>query len=328
MNRPLVSVVVPSMNRATFIAATLDSVLAQDYPYIECIVMDGGSRDRTVDILHTYGDRISWVSERDKGQADAIDRGLRRSRGEICTWLNADDVWWGAGAISAVVARFENFPKADVLYGDCAAIDASGRRTGDAYVVRGWSLRYAIEQADHCIPQPSAFIRRRALERVGFLDTSVIFMDRDLWLRIGLTGDIQYVPICLSAARTHENHWHKDYRRAAEEWISTSEKILRHPALPKDLGIRRSVSMANACLRAMQYAWVGRRFGETVAIGARALRHRPGAIFDLTRQIAVYAEQDGRRMTASILRMVLRAGWLIRAMWRRFGRADETLRPV
>src|SRR5262249_37613374 len=156
----------------------------QDYPRIECIVMDGGSRDGTLDILRGYGDRIAWVSASDKGQADAIDRGLRRSTGEICTWLNADDIWWGAGAVSAVVAQFETYREADVIYGDCAEIDAGGRRTGDAYIVRGWDLRYAIEQADHCIPQPSAFVRRCALDRVGFLDTSLIFMDRDLWLRI------------------------------------------------------------------------------------------------------------------------------------------------
>jgi GT2 family glycosyltransferase len=312
MTEPLVSVVVPSMNRADYIAATIDSILAQDYPHIECIVMDGGSRDGTTEILCRYGNKINWISEPDRGQADAIDRGLRKSKGVICAWLNADDIWWGPHAVSQVVAEFAKQPGVDVVYGDCAAIDARGDRIGDSYVVQGWDLCYAIEQADHCIPQPSAFIRRRAFERVGFLNTSLIFMDRDLWLRIGLAGKIHYMPVCLSAARTHENHWHRKYRQAAEEWITTSERILDDPSLPKGLGIRRSVAMANTCLWAMQYAWIGRRFGETAMIGARALRYRPSTVGPLIGRIAACAEEDGRRRTAAALNVLLRIGRKVR----------------
>jgi glycosyltransferase involved in cell wall biosynthesis len=319
MTEPLVSVVVPAMNRANYIGATIDTILRQDYPHIECIVMDGGSRDGTVDILRRYGNKVDWISEPDRGQADAIDRGLRKSKGVICAWLNADDIWWGSNAISQVVAEFAKHPEVDVIYGDCAAIDAKGDRFGDSYVVPGWDLRYAIEQADHCIPQPSAFIRRAAFERVGFLNTSLIFMDRDLWLRIGLAGKIHYMPVCLSAARTHENHWHRKYRQAAEEWIATSERILDDPALPKDIGVRRSVAMANACLRAMQYAWIGRRFGETVMIGARALRYRPSSVGRLLGQIAVCAEEDGRRPTAAALGALLSIGRKVHRGWHRLG---------
>jgi cellulose synthase/poly-beta-1,6-N-acetylglucosamine synthase-like glycosyltransferase len=312
MSQPLVSVVVPSMNRADYLRATIESILAQDYPRIECIVMDGGSRDGTVDILRQYDGRIEWVSERDKGQADAIDRGLRKSQGDICAWLNADDIWWTPSAVSAVVAEFERRPSADVIYGDCRAIDANGNLIGDSYGVQGWDLRYAIEQADHCIPQPSAFIRRRALERVGFLDTSLIFMDRDLWLRIGLKGEICHVPTYLAAARTHATYWHVRYRRAAEEWIATSERILNHPDFPKRLGIRKSVAMANACLKAMQYAWIGKRLGETFMIGARAMRYRPAAIVGLARNLWVYASESDH-WAASLLR-VARAIWRARML--------------
>jgi GT2 family glycosyltransferase len=215
------------------------------------------------------------------------------------------------------VAELAKRPEVDLVYGNCAAIDADGDRIGDSYVVRGWDLRYAIEQADHCIPQPSAFIRREALERVGFLDTSLIFMDRDLWLRIGLTGKIEYVPICLSAARSHENHWHRKYRQAAEEWINTSRRTLDDPSLPKNLGIRRSVAMANACLRVMQYAWIGRRLGETAMIGARSLRYRPSSAGPLLGQIAVYAEEEGRQRTAAALNVLLRIGRRVRRDWHR-----------
>jgi len=312
MTRPLVSVVVPSLNRAAYLRATVDSILTQDYPHIECIVMDGGSRDDTVDILREYGDRIDWVSEKDKGQTDAIDRGLRKSCGEICTWLNADDIWWTPAAVSTAVAEFEKHPTADVIYGDCRAIDAAGELIGDSYGVRGWDLRYAIEQADHCIPQPSAFIRRCALERVGFLDTSLIFMDRDLWLRIGLTGEICHVPTYLAAARTHSTYWHARYRSAAEEWIATSERILNHPDLPARLGIRKSVAMANARLKAMQYAWIGKRLGETFMIGAPAVRYHLPAIVGFARNLWVFASESNH-WAASLLR-VPRAIWRVRTL--------------
>jgi len=312
MSQPLVSVVVPSMNRADYLRATIDSILAQDYPRIECIVMDGGSRDGTVGILREYGGKIDWISEPDRGQADAIDRGLRKSRGDICAWLNADDIWWTPSAVSTVVAEFEKRPKADVVYGDCRAIDAAGKLIGDSYGVRGWDLRYAIEHAAHCIPQPAAFIRRCALERVGYLDTSIIFMDRDLWLRIGLKGEIWHLPTYLAAARTHATYWHVRYRRAAEEWIATSDKILDHPDLPKHLGIRRSVAMANARLKAMHYAWIGKRFGETFMIGARALRYHPAAVVGFARNLWVYASETDH-WAASVLR-VPRAIWRARTL--------------
>src|SRR6266700_221411 len=157
---PTVSVVVPSLNRASVIRQTLDSILAQDHASIECIVMDGGSSDGTLDILRTYGDRIQWVSEADQGQADAIDRGLRRSRGQICGWLNADDIWCAPTVVSKVVAAFESDDAADVIYGDCASIASDGSHIGKSYVVPDWTLRYSVEHADHCIAQPASFTRK------------------------------------------------------------------------------------------------------------------------------------------------------------------------
>src|SRR5690606_33014626 len=90
---PLVSVVTPSYNKGKFIKETIESVLSQDYPNIEYIVMDGGSTDETVDILKSYGDRIAWISEKDDGQADAVNKGIARARGEIIGWLNSDDTY-------------------------------------------------------------------------------------------------------------------------------------------------------------------------------------------------------------------------------------------
>src|SRR5512143_710688 len=102
LNPPLISIVIPSFNQSRFIAATVDSVLNQDYPRLKCIVIDGSSTDGTVDILRQYGDRIHWISEPDRGQAHALNKGWRLAQGEILGWLNSDDTY-RPEAIQAVV---------------------------------------------------------------------------------------------------------------------------------------------------------------------------------------------------------------------------------
>src|SRR6266545_6693676 len=102
-DQPLVSIITPSLNQAAFIAAAIESVLMQDYPSIEYIVVDGGSSDGTLEILKRYGDRVRWISEPDAGQSDAIDKGVRLTHGEILAWLNADDLYLPR-AVSAAVA--------------------------------------------------------------------------------------------------------------------------------------------------------------------------------------------------------------------------------
>jgi hypothetical protein len=313
-----VSVVVPSLNRGAVIRQALDSILAQDYTAIECIVMDGGSSDGTLDILRSYGDQIRWVSEADQGQADAIDRGLRRSRGQICGWLNADDIWWEPSVVSKVVAAFESDEAADVIYGDCASIAADGSHIGKSYVVPDWTLRYSVEHADHCIAQPASFIRRRALERVGFLDRSKIFMDWDLWLRIGLGGKIKHVPICMAAARDGEHHWYRRHAEAAAEWVATLARAIDDPRMPEDIRCHRNKALSHAYMRGMRYCWAGgRRLGQTFRFGMNAARYdwrimpevlstakqfadeaarpRAAAFFSALNQLCLMAQRAGAR---------------------------------
>src|ERR1700736_4205929 len=120
--RPLVSIVTPCLNAVRFIARTVESVLEQDYPNVEYIVMDGGSTDGTLAILERYRDRLHCVSGRDGGVADAVNRGFLSSRGSIFAWLSADDTYL-PGAISAVVRRFVSSPDLDVVYGEGLWID-------------------------------------------------------------------------------------------------------------------------------------------------------------------------------------------------------------
>src|SRR5580658_8697248 len=172
---PLVSIVTPCLNSARFIEATIESVLAQDYPRIEYIVMDGGSTDGTLDILKRYGPQrdplnagsqgepFTWISEKDHGAADAINRGFAQSHGEIFAYLNADDLYL-PGAVTAAVRSFEANPGADVVYGGGNWIDEDGRTVGP-YPVRDFDRSLLARECFIC--QPSSFIRRAAFENAG-----------------------------------------------------------------------------------------------------------------------------------------------------------------
>jgi len=178
---PRLSVVMPSFNHAKYIRTAIDSVLSQGEEGIELIVMDGGSTDHTVDVLRRYADRLRFVSERDRGQADAINRGLQRAGGDILCWLNSDDVF-APGALRRVIRVFGENPQAEFVYGRGWNIDESGRIIEDAGVL-AFDLWRLIHQRNF-IQQPSCFFRRSLLERVGPLDEGLHYvMDWDLWIR-------------------------------------------------------------------------------------------------------------------------------------------------
>ncbi len=245
------SVVVPCRNRAQYLRATIDSILNQSYPHIECIVIDAQSTDGTLDILRDYGDRVRWVSEPDAGHADAINKGWRMARGDVLAWLNADDVYVVPDGVAAMMACLDAHPEVDVAYGDCGSIDAEGRHIGYSYL-RPWDFDYALLHCDNCIPQPSAFIRRRVLDRVGMLDTAFHQKkDHELWLRIasapGGGGVIRHFPQLVAHARNIQG-LSFDGRTAAPACVQLTRRHTRD---------RRAIS--NAYLRGMDYAWAGGR---------------------------------------------------------------------
>jgi len=198
---PRVSVVVPCLDRIDDVRRTLASILSQDYPQIECLVVDRGSTDGTIEAIEQqYGERVQLVRQPGLGEVEAVNAGWQRATGELVAWLGPDDAWW-PGAVRRVVTHLTSHGESDVLYGDCVTTDERGRPTGIAHV-HEWTLRYAVEHCDHCIPRPAAFIRRRVLDETGGLDPAFgCKADHELWLRIGQIGRIEQMPIVLASTR-------------------------------------------------------------------------------------------------------------------------------
>jgi len=185
-----ITVVVPSFNQGRFIDYTLASLLDQAYPALEILVMDGGSTDDTVERLKRYGDRITWVSEQDRGQSDAIAKGFARARHEWITWLNSDDVQCNR-ALWSVNDAVANDPQAEVVVGQGHYMDEDGSNSRPYPTIpvgRGIDVAKQIFEKGY-LAQPSVFFRKSAYERIGGIDASLRFcMDYDLWSRFALAG--------------------------------------------------------------------------------------------------------------------------------------------
>jgi glycosyltransferase involved in cell wall biosynthesis len=221
--RPLVSVVMPSLNQADFIRSSIDSVLNQDYAPIELIVVDGRSSDGTVDILKCYGARLRWVSEEDGGQTPAINKGFRMATGAIIGWLNADDLYL-PGAVRTGVEFLSRRESADLVYGDADHIDRDGRFIAP-YPTEPFSLSRLQQTCFIC--QPAVFFRRRVFDRVGLLDEYFSSaMDYEYWVRIARRCEIAYCPIRLARSRLHREA--KTIRLRLEHQRLAIEVVRRH----------------------------------------------------------------------------------------------------
>jgi glycosyltransferase involved in cell wall biosynthesis len=199
---PLVSIVTPSYNQGKFLEATICSVLSQDYPRLEYIIVDGGSTDNSLEIIRKYADQLAWwVSEADRGQTDAINKGFAHAHGEIFAWLNSDDTY-EPGAVRAAVEYLLRHPEIGMVYGDANFIDEQGRVIGK-FDARPTDYRRLRRGYVH-IPQQAAFFRAALWHQVGPLDPSFYFaMDYDLWVRIAARAPIAYIPQTWANFRLH-----------------------------------------------------------------------------------------------------------------------------
>ena len=307
LNLALVSIITPSYNQAAFLEQSIQSVLGQEGPTIEYLVVDGGSTDGSVEIIRKYSDRLAWwVSERDAGQAEAINKGLQRTKGEIVAWLNSDDLYL-PGAIAQAVAAFQAQPEAGLVFGDAITIDPAGKQIG-RLAFGDWGLDELMRFRIIC--QPAVFMRRTALEQAGYLDPSYHYLlDHQLWLRIARLVPIHHVPQVWAQARHHpgaknvaqpEGFSRETLRLLA--WMETQ------PDLAARLAANRRRIEAGAYRLSARYLLDGDQPGRALRDYGRAFWRNPG-----------YALQHWHRMLYAVLSLL--GGKKLAGLYYRFRRS-------
>lgn len=202
--QPLVSIVTPSFNQAHYLEETIGSVLAQSYSRLEYIIVDGGSTDGSVEIIKKYANRLAcWITEPDRGQTDAINKGFARAQGEILAWLNSDDTYL-PHAVAEAVETLQAHPEAGMVYGDANLVDEAGQVIG-RFPARQTDYRRLRRGYVH-IPQQAAFFRASLWREVGPLDPTFFFaMDYDLWVRLAKVSALLYTPRLWANFRLHSH---------------------------------------------------------------------------------------------------------------------------
>ncbi|MGD1904618.1 MAG: glycosyltransferase family 2 protein [Leptolyngbyaceae cyanobacterium] len=206
MSEPFFSVITPSYQQGKFIEDTIESVLNQkdiSLDEIDYIVCDAQSTDQTLDVLNKYKDRLRWTSEPDAGQADAVNKGIRMTEGDIIAWINSDDIYY-PNTFAIVQKVFLENLDVNVVYGNANWIDESG----------GFLIQYPVEKWDYkrlwknnYICQPSVFFRRSIIDDLGLLNTELHYcMDYELWLRYGEKNPFCYIQSILSGSRIYSSN--------------------------------------------------------------------------------------------------------------------------
>lgn len=271
---PLITIVTPSYNQSRYLEQTIRSVLDQDISSIEYFVIDGGSTDSSVEIIRKYEKQLAgWMSEKDQGQADAINKGFKRAGGEFVAWLNSDDVYQ-PGAIQKALEIFQRHPEVGIVYGDVLSIDAEG----NVFNLQTFKP-YSVEDlmAFNIISQPAVFMRRSVLEQAGLLDLSYhLLLDHHLWLRMACLAPIVYVPRTLAAARYHTEA--KNLARTADfgrEAFRIVDWMKFNPAFSSLFEKNKSRILAGAYRLDAFYLLDGGFYGASLKAYANAFRYNP-----------------------------------------------------
>ncbi len=274
--RPTVTIITPSYNQGRFLAAAIDSILAQDYPAIEHLVLDAASTDETLDVLRGYGDRVRWSSEPDHGQGDAIEKGFARTGGQVIAWLNADDVYL-PGAVSAAVAALEAQPGLAGVYGNAEFIDAAGAVMGPCTQVEPYDPARLVNQLDYIV-QPATFFRRATYEAAGGLDPGLRYcLDYDLWIRMGTLAPFRLLERTLAQVRIHAQT--KTASGGLGRLLEIERMIARHGRGSLPLGFQREALDAAldglpGAVRAGRWGEVSQRVSLAARYGARIAGRR------------------------------------------------------
>ena len=202
-NNPTVSIITPNYNQGQFIRESIESVVNQNYKHLDYIIIDGGSTDQSVEIIRKYGDTypfIRWISEKDHGQADAINKGFKLAEGNIIAWLNADDAYLFPSVINDVVDLFQAKPGIDAIYGDVLIINGNNRLMK---VQCTPSFHYGRLVRGCYIKQPALFFRRKILEEMHLNPRLEYALDYEFWLRMGKSYKLIHQPRLWAVDRNH-----------------------------------------------------------------------------------------------------------------------------
>lgn len=290
---PRVSIVTPSFNQGQFIEETIRSVLLQGYPNLEYIIIDGGSNDGSVEIIRKYEPWLAyWISEPDRGQAHAINKGFAHATGDWIAWLNSDDVYC-PGAVQTQVGYLLAHPDVDVVYGDCRYVNQSGEAVRYAYS-RPFDF---LELLRFTIPyQPTLFMRRSVVTRTGWLDCSFHHaVDSEYWLRLHSNGArFAYNPRLIAIYRLHSSSKtvSGDVKRWDDEWerlIAMYAPVEHRARLRADLSFQIAIQLVE-----------NGRVGASLRYARRGWQIRP------TRRVLVYLaalfeKLTGLRVYSSLL---------------------------
>lgn len=204
---PRISFVIPTRNQAQFIGQCIDGCLAQAIPDSEIVVVDGASTDHTRDVLASYGDRVRWISEPDRGQSDAINKSIRMATGELVAWINSDDYYASPTAIARLMDAFDAESEVDIAYGNGLRVDAEGNDLGpyDARPIA--RVEDIITHGASFVLQPALVFRRQLFLDVGGVDEELHYtMDYELWIRMfAAARKTRYVPAVIACARYHND---------------------------------------------------------------------------------------------------------------------------
>lgn len=233
---PKLSIITPSYNQGKFIEQTITSILDQDYPNLEYIVVDGGSTDNTVTILQKYSKHIKWISEKDNGQADAINKGIRMSTGDIIGYINSDD-YYLPNAFDKVTETFMKNKNAMWLTGEYIVVNEKEKKIHLPIVryKRMWRFlgKTLLLSILNFIAQPSTFWRKEAVKKIGFFDTSLKYaFDYDFWLRLSNNFPLYKLTAPLSAFRIHSQaKGTKSYKKQFTEELHVVSRYTKNSAI-------------------------------------------------------------------------------------------------
>ncbi len=270
---PLVSVVIFGRNEVKYIAKTIESALNQDYPAIEIHVQDGGSTDGTVDVLKQYP--VKWVSEPDRGQGDAGNRGFHATHGEIVIFLPGDDLLL-PGSIKTLVSTFIEHPDIGFVYGDIEVIDASGRVYS---IMKGETFDLDRLFWRMIVPTQSVASRRSALIGAGLYREDILCIDWDLWLRLGAKYKSLYIPKTIAQYRSHDGSSSLNQAAFMSKSIcAVADTLLADPAISLQLRFGASRAYAGSYITAALVSVLANQVGTAWGLYLKAIRKYPRAL--------------------------------------------------